>query len=184
MANNKRETNAAATKRQRAKRRQYLFELKKGMSCVYCGETNPLVIDLDHVDRSTKRGVPSIMVTGGYKWQDVLDEIDKCQPVCANCHRIKSVLESGKMQAVDISQYIPDNMMHLLVDDYSHVSFLHNIKTELEREPSYTWKHDGGEVFEGNRNDLRNAHPELDMSSLRNVIEGKKQKQHKGWRLA
>ncbi len=101
---------ANAQTRWREKRRKWLHEYKKTLSCVYCGEDNPLVIDLDHIDPSTKKGTPAMMVTGGYKWEDVMEEIDKCQPVCANCHRIKTIYEADKMQGCDINEYIPESI--------------------------------------------------------------------------
>lgn len=107
-----RNISAKAGRNHRAKRRQFIHEKKKGLSCVYCGISNPLCIDFDHIDRTTKLGTPATMITGGYKWEDVIKEIEKCQPVCANCHRMKSILESNKMQAIeeDIFQYVPDRM--------------------------------------------------------------------------
>jgi len=107
---------AKAQQTMRTKRRQWFFEYKSGLSCVYCGENNPLCLDLDHIDRSSKRGIIATMITGGYAWERVMEEIEKCQPVCANCHRIKSILESSKMQHVDIEKYIPENMLHLRPD--------------------------------------------------------------------
>ena len=115
------------TQTHRNKRRQWLFEYKKTLSCVYCGESNPLCLDMDHIDRTTKRRniitnrgpsgnatvTPATMVTGGYKWDDVLAELAKCQPVCSNCHRIKTILEANKMQGCDIEEFIPANMIHL-----------------------------------------------------------------------
>ena len=97
----------------RARRRRLIHEMKKSLSCVYCGYSNPLCIDFDHIDHSTKKAVPATMITGGYKWEDVLEEIAKCQPVCANCHRMKTILESDKMKAIeeDILQYIPLKML-------------------------------------------------------------------------
>lgn len=105
-----------ATSKHRTKRRQWLHEFKKTLECVYCGENNPLVIDMDHIDRSQKLETPAKMITGGYKWEDVMAEIKKCQPVCANCHRIKSILESDKMKDCNIDVYIPETMKHLRSD--------------------------------------------------------------------
>ena len=96
----------------RNRRRQQIHELKKTLRCVYCGLSNPLCIDFDHVDRSSKSGVLATMITGGYKWENVLEEISKCQPVCANCHRMKTILEADKMTIVgDINQYIPPKLL-------------------------------------------------------------------------
>lgn len=105
---------AGYQKTYRLKRRKYLHELKKKLSCVYCGNNNPLCLDLDHIDRSSKNGVVATMITSGYDWNDVLEEIEKCQPVCSNCHKIKTIIESDKMQGIDIESYVPDSMKHLL----------------------------------------------------------------------
>lgn len=107
---------ANAQTRARTRRRQKMFEIKQKSSCVYCGETNPLVLDFDHIDRSTKEGVPAQMITSGTSWRKVEEEIAKCQTVCANCHRIKSIVEADKMQDCDIEQYIPESMRHLGTD--------------------------------------------------------------------
>ena len=178
---------AKATRRHRLKRREFLFEYKKQHPCVYCGQSNPLMLDLDHIDRSTKKGVPAMMVTGGCKWSSVLEEIEKCQVVCSNCHRVKSILEDNKMRGVDIEQYIPDNMRHLLSEEKSssdnseyHQSFTDK---KREKEVSYTWIHDSGNTFIGTRYDLRKMYPELDIQALQYVTKGIKQTNHKGWRL-
>ncbi len=54
--------------------------------CTDCGEKDIIVLDFDHV-RGTKRQGISVMIRVGYKWEDILLEIDKCEVVCANCHR-------------------------------------------------------------------------------------------------
>jgi len=57
----------------------------------------------------------------GYAWQSVLDEIAKCQLVCANCHRIKSILESNKMAALDrdeILRYASPKMQEEFLGSY------------------------------------------------------------------
>ena len=97
----------------RNRRRRLIHDMKKQVSCVYCGLINPLCIDFDHIDRSTKKHIPSKMVTGGHRWECVLEEISKCQPVCANCHRMKTILEDKKMSAVDddIYQYMPSKLL-------------------------------------------------------------------------
>lgn len=109
-----REVNLKATRDHRERRRQWLFEYKQSVSCVYCGESNPLCLDLDHVDHSTKKGTPGKMFINGTNWNDVMSELDKCQPVCRNCHNIKSIIESGKLKNQDIDQYVPDSMKHLM----------------------------------------------------------------------
>lgn len=58
--------------------------------CMDCGERNPVVLDFDHrnpseksfgfgSDKKTKRSV-----------EEFIAELDKCDVVCANCHRIRT----------------------------------------------------------------------------------------------
>jgi hypothetical protein len=53
--------------------------------CIECGETNPVMLDFDHRDPSTKSGnIGSIAARK--PWHLVLPEIEKCDVRCANCH--------------------------------------------------------------------------------------------------
>jgi hypothetical protein len=61
---------------------------KLGKSCVDCGESDPIVLEFDHV-RGEKRadiGRMSQVAT----WAKIEDEIAKCELRCANCHRRKT----------------------------------------------------------------------------------------------
>lgn len=62
--------------------RQYM----ESHPCVDCGESDPDVLDLDHV-RGTKVNSVSRLVRLGVSVQTLLDEIAKCEVRCANCHR-------------------------------------------------------------------------------------------------
>ena len=55
-------------------------------ACIDCGESDPTVLDFDHV-RGTKLGDVSALVGGGYPWPKIEAEIAKCDVRCANCHR-------------------------------------------------------------------------------------------------
>lgn len=66
-----------------------LNELKSTLSCLDCGNNNPVVLDFDHVEDNKLANV-SNMVRNLYAWQKVLDEIAKCEVVCSNCHRIRT----------------------------------------------------------------------------------------------
>jgi hypothetical protein len=56
-----------------------------GHPCVDCGQTNPVVLDFDHRDPSTKKGNVSELAAR-QPWRLVLIEIAKCDVRCANCH--------------------------------------------------------------------------------------------------
>ena len=55
--------------------------------CVDCGETDPVVLEFDHV-RGEKRNVISRLKNSSAK--AVKQEIKKCAVRCANCHRRKT----------------------------------------------------------------------------------------------
>lgn len=73
----------------RKQKHQYLTE----HPCVNCGESDPVVLDFDHVERSNKKHNIAKMMCG-YPWCTILLEIAKCQVLCANCHRRKTWAES------------------------------------------------------------------------------------------
>jgi hypothetical protein len=62
-------------------------EIKPRYPCEHCGESDPIVIDFHHKDRSAKRSEVAQMARQGFSRATVLAEIEKCQALCANCHR-------------------------------------------------------------------------------------------------
>jgi hypothetical protein len=90
---------AASLRRNRALAREraaYLIELFADHPCIDCGESDPLVLEFDHL------GNKSFGISKGlrdHSWQAVLDEIDKCDVVCANCHRRRTALRAGFARA-------------------------------------------------------------------------------------
>ena len=64
-----------------------MFEYLLEHPCVDCGETDPLVLEFDHLPGTNKKGLVGQLVGGGYSWETIQKEIDKCEVVCANDHR-------------------------------------------------------------------------------------------------
>jgi hypothetical protein len=64
--------------------------------CVDCGETDPVVLEFDHL--RDKLGNISAMY--GHAWRSILAEIAKCDVVCANCHRRRTARRVGAFRAV------------------------------------------------------------------------------------
>lgn len=61
-------------------------------SCVDCGESDPVVLDFDHVDPASKSdNVSRLMSTASPGV--LLREIVKCQVRCANCHRMRTAMQ-------------------------------------------------------------------------------------------
>jgi hypothetical protein len=63
--------------------------------CVDCGATDLRVLDFDHRDPAFKRAGIGVMLAGGWTWQAMLTEIEKCDVRCANCHRIRTSAQQG-----------------------------------------------------------------------------------------
>jgi len=80
---------AANVTRMRARRMVLLSEFKS-RPCLDCGNTYPpYVMDFDHT-RGEKVSEVGVLVTRGASVSRILAEIDKCDIVCANCHRIRT----------------------------------------------------------------------------------------------
>jgi hypothetical protein len=84
-AANKKKRQATA-KVQRDKVHQWYLELKKTFACIRCGENHPACLDFHHRDPSIKRGNISQLSCRGSR-NLILREIEKCDCLCANCHR-------------------------------------------------------------------------------------------------
>lgn len=88
-ADNK-EKHAALVKKGR--RRAYeLVRAAKDKPCADCGIKYPYwVMDLDHRDPDMKEeGLGRLINSRGWRGARLQAEIDKCDVVCANCHRLR-----------------------------------------------------------------------------------------------
>jgi 5-methylcytosine-specific restriction endonuclease McrA len=70
--------------------RDQYYELKKGLKCCRCGNDDFRVLDFDHTDKSKKEFDISFGMAKGYSLAKIKLEMEKCQVLCANCHRIKT----------------------------------------------------------------------------------------------
>jgi hypothetical protein len=80
--------------RVRAKNDERILAYLLDHPCLDCGETDPLVLDFDHREPSTKSNEVSRMVRSR-PWRVVLEEIEKCDVRCANCHRRRTARQFG-----------------------------------------------------------------------------------------
>ncbi len=75
--------------------RSKLIDFLSKNSCVDCGESNLLVLQFDHLDRSQKEYEVSRLVNCGWPWTTVEREIAKCAVRCANCHLKRTNVQLG-----------------------------------------------------------------------------------------
>lgn len=78
-------------KRRKAERKRelqdWLTDLKAERGCSECDEDHPACLDFHHLDEDTKTDTVSRMVSDGYGKKKLLEEMEKCILLCANCHR-------------------------------------------------------------------------------------------------
>jgi hypothetical protein len=73
--------------------------LKEGRSCQICGESHYSCLDFHHRDSATKLfGINKIQQMAGITKQLALDEIDKCDVLCRNCHIKLHAKEKGQIE--------------------------------------------------------------------------------------
>ena len=65
---------------------QLLMDSSKN-GCRYCNEKDFRCIEFNHIDRSTKLYNISHMINNSMSIHDIKMELQKCEPVCANCHK-------------------------------------------------------------------------------------------------
>lgn len=87
--------------------RRLAFDYLKQHPCIDCGESDPVVLDFDHV-RGIKRSAVSSMFRD-CRWPAIQREIKKCEVRCANCHRRKTAKERGYFKVLGSSPTSPTN---------------------------------------------------------------------------
>ena len=98
VANRQRYIDQAAEvkRRLRLARTTFPIEYFATHPCVDCSEPDPVVLEFDHLrDKSFDIGQKLLQ----RNWQSILDEIAKCEVVCANCHRRRTARRRSTVRA-------------------------------------------------------------------------------------
>lgn len=66
--------------------KQFVWGILCQSQCVDCSEADPIVLEFDHV-RGVKLGNVMNMAQDQAAKSKIQSEIDKCEIVCANCHK-------------------------------------------------------------------------------------------------
>ncbi len=82
----------ARRKRQREAARAFIIDYLRRHPCSDCGEADIVVLEFDHL-RDKKQNV-SYLVSNS-EIARIQREIDKCEVVCANCHRRRTARRGG-----------------------------------------------------------------------------------------
>lgn len=73
--------------------RQWKIDYLQGKFCVDCGINNIIVLEFDHL-YNKKYNIAQIH-NHGVSLNNFIQEIQKCEVVCANCHRIRTAHRAG-----------------------------------------------------------------------------------------
>lgn len=95
-------THKAATRSTRLRRQQQLLEsyllFMQDKQCVDCGESDVVVLQFDH--QGEKAANVSNLLRNAKNWSVVMEEIEKCEIVCANCHARRTAKQFGWRKAL------------------------------------------------------------------------------------
>lgn len=72
-------------KQRRRKSRKDLIDSFRSKGCSNCDEKDPVCLDFHHIDPKTKKFSIGSASLAPYK--DLMEELQKCIVLCANCHR-------------------------------------------------------------------------------------------------
>lgn len=86
-----RKTTREGSKLRKKRLKQFIWDYYLAHPCVNCGESDPVVLEFDHIDGATKSfGISEAIYSKSFK--KVEAEIAKCQILCANCHKRKTAI--------------------------------------------------------------------------------------------
>jgi len=79
----------ASVEKFRKNRKLALLEAKGGMRCIRCSYDKPIpdVYEFHHRDPTQKDPSWGKMIKNNHRLEVLLSEIEKCDLLCANCHR-------------------------------------------------------------------------------------------------
>jgi len=77
----------AHVSRRKKEIKKWFQKYKESLHCASCGEKHPGVLDFHHKNQKEKEFGINTRVHSGYSITKLKKEMDKCEVLCANCHR-------------------------------------------------------------------------------------------------
>lgn len=111
--------------------REYVTAYKLERGCSDCGYSkHPAALDLDHLPNTVKINTVATLCAYGNLFS-VQEELKKCEVVCSNCHRIRTVIRRGPKKPKVLIP-LPDPLPHIC-GERNHWSKLNNDKIKAIR---------------------------------------------------
>lgn len=81
------EKEKAGTAKRKKEIKDWFKNYKQSLKCNRCPEDHISTLDFHHRDSSKKDISISVAISNGWSIKRILKEIEKCEVLCANCHR-------------------------------------------------------------------------------------------------
>jgi len=83
------------TKKRKLDTQQFIWDYLSNNPCIVCNESDPIVLEFDHRDPSTKEMSVSEMVRSKMGIERIKREIEKCDILCSNCHKRRTAIQQN-----------------------------------------------------------------------------------------
>jgi len=78
-----------AGKNARIRNATYVENYKRKNPCKKCGERRPVLLTFHHKDPKTKKYTVASLISKGRPIETLIEEINKCDVLCCNCHALE-----------------------------------------------------------------------------------------------
>lgn len=107
-----------------------------GGKCLKCDESRPVCIDFHHVDSDNKTYSMASLL-GDSRVKEYFEELQKCIPLCSNCHREFHSIYGVSSNEEDIINYIQRDIIYWkdkLNREYIKVKSIRTINKEIDND--------------------------------------------------
>jgi hypothetical protein len=87
-------------------------QYKTTIHCIRCGENDPACLHLHHRNRADKKSNVASYVFAASSLERFIDELNKCDVLCANCHAIEHWRENDKIRDIEEQCVMLQNRLH------------------------------------------------------------------------
>jgi hypothetical protein len=67
--------------------REDINKYKHDVGCNRCDEDDPICLEFHHLEPDNKIDTIANMIKFNYSYEEIFNEINKCEVLCSNCHR-------------------------------------------------------------------------------------------------
>ena len=94
--------------RKNLKEKQFIFNYLSKKSCVVCQTTDVMVLEFDHIQPSKKSfEISRALMNSKTTIAQLKKEIAKCQVLCSNCHKRKTLKENKSWRYLMKQGFLP-----------------------------------------------------------------------------